>query len=500
MMAGPAGGWTVSPSQLATYIDCPRKWGWEKLEGLRGAQHPSAALGTRVHEVLEAWLTKATPPDLEEVFSVGDKVHYPGRIAQEGLHHLPPPGSVFVESSFHWDIFAGRIDAAWQGAEGPAVLDHKTTSNLGYAKTTEDLKTDPQAIIYASAALAEVAAPHVDMFWIYYKTSKPYRSERVHLRVTREYAAEALRPLRELGQQLLELRRSGARALDLPPEPKSCGRFGGCAFVSKCNLSSAEIMRSMMSLPQSLEEKIAAHKASKMNGHVVPAVPPPIGAPTLPGGLPPVPMAALPVVPALPAVPALLAPPPVPAVVAKVWLPHPTNPAYEYCGQDVRERAGALNPPEAPTVDRAEPAAVQVVAGKTGGDESLAGDELDTMDHAALKTFAKEHGIETKKGLKEKALRIAVREGFLRDGSRPAAVEEVGGAASRAAVDVLEVIERAQEVLDRAPHYEAPDTFKNFVVLVASALLTAREHHDDDLALARRARSIVLAIEKVCEE
>lgn len=521
----------VSPSQLATFIECPRKWGWEKLEGIRGLQKPTAALGERVHKIAEAWLSNATPPPRDETFTIDDKIYYPGQIFESGMHLLPPPGSGFVESMFSWRIFNGRIDFAWKGPECPAVLDHKTTSNLGYAKTVEDLKTDPQAIIYASAALEETQAHAVDLFWVYYKTGKPYKAERVHLRVTREYAAEQLRPLESLANYMLDLRRSGARAKDLPPNADACQNYGGCDFVSHCSLSSQEIIRSIYMNEMSLEEKVRAHKAAQAGG-AIPSVPlpPSVGAPQLPGGVPVVP---LPHVPTVPVVPALAAPPPVPVVTAPAprWVPHPDNPAYEWLegtDQTRLRQADGINAPEvAQTTPRAQPAPMPVVQAPTAPepDESMAGDAFDTMDGDALKKFAADHGLEPKKGLREKNLRITVRTLYKAKLESQPSLPHVPPQVPQVPIVPTEAAVRAiapqafPPIVPAAPAAPAagfePDEARLFgaldqataaqrrtflVTQIVSAMLTAREPYDDVLELARTGNSIVEAIERVSRE
>lgn len=525
----------ISPSQIATFGECPRRWGWQKLENMRGVQKPSAALGERVHKILEAWMTSATPPNREETFLIEEKIYYPGLIAESGIHLLPPPGSGFVESWFEWSIFNGRIDFAWKGPECPAVLDHKTTSNLGYAKTTEDLKTDPQAIIYASAALEETQAHAVDLFWVYYKTSKPYKAERVHLRVTREYATEALRPLQERGELMLELRRSGARALDLPPNANACGDYGGCDFIKHCNLSSQEIMRSMYMAEMSLEEKIKAHKAAQ-NGAAIPPLTPSIGAPQLPGGVPAVPLPSIPVVPS---VPALLAPPPVPVVpvVPAVtapppvprWIVHPYNPAFEWLEgtEQMRPRQGAPSIPEAVTAhvdalnapesvhtaERAQPPAVIAPAVAAETDESMAGDAFDTMDGDKLKEFAAANGLSPKKGLREKNLRIAVRTLYLSAAAAQPTLPNVPAVPQVAALPQVPsaFIGDSGNGAGVLPQDPAPRArFESFggglasraamMTQIVAAMIAAREPYSDSLDLARTANSIVEAIERVSKE
>ncbi len=540
----------VSPSQLATFIECPRKWGWEKLENLRGVQKPTAALGERVHKILEAWLTSATPPNRDETFIIDEKIYYPGVIAESGIHLLPPPGSGFVESWFAWRIFNGRIDFAWKGPECPAVLDHKTTSNLGYAKTSKDLETDPQAIIYASAALEETSAHAVDLFWVYYKTTKPYKAERVHLRVTREYAEAALRPLAEMGEQMLAYRRSGARAKDLPPNANACGNYGGCDFIKQCDLSSQEIMRSMYMAEMSLEQKIQAHKAAQ-NGAAIPPLTPSVGAPQLPGGVPVVPLAAVPSVPAPgyaavpppvpPAIPVVAAPPPVPPPTpAPRWVPHPYNAAYEWLeGTDqtrpaqtaqsipaaVVAHVDMFNAPESAGLpERAQPPPPAPAAEEK--DESMAGDVFDTMDGDALRAFAKTNGLEPKKGLKEKNLRITVRTLWASKSAAqpmlpavpaapsipvvPAAFIGNSGNGAAPVVPVVPVVPAApsgaytQEMTEAFTEAQfAPQNISvraDRVTAIAAAMIAARDSYADSLDLARTANSIVEAIERVSKE
>jgi CRISPR/Cas system-associated exonuclease Cas4 (RecB family) len=187
----------VSPSQLDTYLTCKRKWGFRYLDGIEAPPHRSAKVGTRVHEILETWLRDATPPVIDEKMVIDNHEYFPGRIAMEAIPFLPPPGPhLTLEQEFRNKHWLGYKDVRYRAAENHVVvMDHKTTSDLGWAKTPEDLAIDPQAIIYAKSEFdADPRVQIVDLAWTYMKTSKPYKARPVRLRVLREYVDEAIRP------------------------------------------------------------------------------------------------------------------------------------------------------------------------------------------------------------------------------------------------------------------------------------------------------------------
>ncbi len=128
----------ISASQIDTYRTCARKWAWKYIGRVDGPQHPSAALGERVHGVLEGWLRdgKAIDTSTRE-----------GKIAAAGVSKLPMPGRGLVERKFDWRspagiLYTGRLDLEHERDDVLVVHDHKTTSSFGWAKTEEDLKTE----------------------------------------------------------------------------------------------------------------------------------------------------------------------------------------------------------------------------------------------------------------------------------------------------------------------------------------------------------------------
>ncbi len=262
-----------SPSQFATWLDCPRKWAFSRV--LPGKPNRFAELGTRVHASLEAWLRDGVElPDTVE-----------GAIAMSGLPHLPEPGTAIVESGFSFDrdawIAHGFRDFVVPNDYGavPVVGDHKTTTDLKWAKTPEDLAQDPQGTIYAASAMIEFGADVVDLLWVYYQTREPYRSKPVRLRI---YEDEVARRLEEFDAIALEMQDvSDAPIKEIKYNGNACDKYGGCPYVVECGLTSAERFGSIMiqsTLKEKLDERMKAKQATQSPKEEQKAAPSPASA------------------------------------------------------------------------------------------------------------------------------------------------------------------------------------------------------------------------------
>lgn len=258
--------YSVSASQINTFVECPRKWAFSKLEKIKTPTQRNALVGERVHKILEDWLSKGVAPDPEERLVIDNVEFHPGRSAYGGMHHLPPPGQhLDLEGNFHMRHWTGRVDFAWAslnnqyvmpvhyGVEGviPGIGDHKTTGskNFQYALDEETLRTDAQGIIYANAILEHFPlAKETDLLWVYYSQHKPHVSKKVHLRVHRDESRYRLEPLDKLAVELIKLRGSDRKAADLPPNLDSCKKYGGCPHISYCPVSGVERLRVAMNM------------------------------------------------------------------------------------------------------------------------------------------------------------------------------------------------------------------------------------------------------------
>ena len=338
----------LSASQIGTYLDCRRKWGWRYLTGYKDPPGASAQVGSRTHELLEGYLMHGTPPNYMEVLELPNsrgekKVYEPGRIAEAFLPFLPAPGPhLDVEAEFWHSYYYGKIDVAYLAEKGlPVVMDHKTTSNFKYAKTEKDLLGDPQAMIYADVAMERTGSNEAMLVWNYGSTSKPYKVKRVALRVLREHSRSVLESLAPTAEEMQTLYKIKAyeeqtqppetlhqtltdMVLMLPPSMESCGKYGGCPNVVRCAFTSEQLMRAAFAQKgshsmaeqtflDSFRAKIqaAAAHSNVSAGHLPTPVLPP--GPSLPSGLPDDIMRLLPPIHE-PAMPAELATPTMPAM------------------------------------------------------------------------------------------------------------------------------------------------------------------------------------------
>ncbi len=342
----------ISPSALETFAACPRKWAWSKIDRIPKVQGAGAALGEAVHKQHEGWLRDATPYDMTT---------RAGELAMATLPLLPAPRSGHVEQEITFEYqgikFGGKID--WNGPDQPpphpasraVVLDHKTTTDLAWAKLQRaELLEHPQAPIYGKWATLAYCTEWVEFRWNYVetkrKTGTPATAKSWHL-VHRDeidqHMVEPVRVARELLHvvQVANAERAAGRpftAKDVPYNASHCGAFGGCPFRDRCDLSPQEQFTSMTQQSQTifdrLRQKGAAQSAPAPAAATAPAAQPPFSFPTQ-------------TAPAASA-PAQSAPAAPPTAAAPPWSPPAqTAPAPAAApGPTVEGYGGQVNPPE----------------------------------------------------------------------------------------------------------------------------------------------------------
>ena len=220
----------VSVSQIKKYKRCPKAW-WYEYGPLqdKSPSKPAAALGTKVHEILESYLlTGANPPDNKA-----------GRIASCGLDKLPDPAGLDIERSITIPLtnqanILCRIDMV--GTDRPYIGDHKTTSDFKWAKTCGELENDVQLLTYAYAAYFEEKPETVDAELIYYRT----RGLPVSMSVATSLPWEAIEKNWEAIGEIAE--EMAPKKIDPTGEScagnsSACGDYGGCYHAPKCPFS-----------------------------------------------------------------------------------------------------------------------------------------------------------------------------------------------------------------------------------------------------------------------
>lgn len=231
----------VSPSQIATWIDCPRKWAYDRCR--TRVQNKYAAFGTAVHSYIARWLTYRVPPDRNDE----------GECALAGLGLLPLPPQSWVESPFEFlydgVLYNGIRDlvSGFVYGSSVAVTDHKSTGNLAWAKTPDDLLWDPQWLTYGVSVMLQLPVRHVAGQWVYYQR-KPPRARDVWVLDS----VESLWTKFEWQHRTFVLPLAQSRRM-MPPEPwrnawieahprcsnagardSTCNKYGGCQHRGEC--------------------------------------------------------------------------------------------------------------------------------------------------------------------------------------------------------------------------------------------------------------------------
>jgi hypothetical protein len=272
-----------SASQISTWDagsgGCQRQWGFRYLVGVSTPSTPAQMLGDEVDTgQLQPYLSKGRPFDY--TLGGGDSA----AIATTALEYLPRPQTGGLEVQKHFTIpamtarradgsalfgYQGYLDL-WHPEDGfssipgipipapdgtPVVIDFKTTSDLKWAKTPEQLRKDPQAMLYATWAMFSTGARSVDLQWIYMQTKGARRSKRSYLRVYGDDVAAFFPRLDRTAVEMFDARtasggKTGEEAVDyvlsLEPNPSACESFGGCPNRHRCNLSPSQIFDSQI--------------------------------------------------------------------------------------------------------------------------------------------------------------------------------------------------------------------------------------------------------------
>lgn len=193
------------------------------------------------------YLTKLPKPPSSKSQATGSEIHrqveqlLKGQPANHGaanaLYLLTKdllPGQ--VEYHFKVSNIQGYIDFVGEGV----VVDHKTTKDLKYAMTMQELQDDLQAIIYAHWYFGNCDADEVRCRWQYVETKTPYKTKVVECTLTRQHVetkmGEVIWPLIDRAEEI----RAGKQ-----PQKNlfECHSWGGCPYQKECSMGLLEELR-----------------------------------------------------------------------------------------------------------------------------------------------------------------------------------------------------------------------------------------------------------------
>lgn len=344
----------VSASAGKTHALCKRKWFFEAVLGFRSPERESQRVGVAIHSELESYILHGAPPK------------HPS--AYDGVRHLPARGPELLVEQAMGAATVERVprEGVIVGDPGPSlevldvpivgfidlidprdpdevhIIDHKSTGDIKWAKTPEELATDLQMLTYGAYAAARwPTARRVRLSHVYYTTKGKARSRSVSVVVG---VAEMKRTWQNVTQPLVAEMKVTATAdnpFEVEGSTDACTAFGGCPWIDQCNAVSK----------LSVGDRIAMKLSDMLKGKAAPAATPvpaaPVTTPT------PVPAP----VDVTPAVATGILPPDAPPAIPPATVDAPTL-ALEPTPTPKTKRAKKADPaPEAPGPASPMPAA-----------------------------------------------------------------------------------------------------------------------------------------------
>jgi len=232
----------MSATQISFWNECQRKWAFRYLEKIYPAPKPGAKLGDDTHQKLKTYFSTNTLPIAPDLVT---------DLALAAIEELPAPNrALSVEEKFYFlsptraFVWVGLADLIDPRGSVPRVHDHKTTKDFKWAKTKEELVTDPQATLYAVYAMSRFRAEQVDLSWLYIRTVPTkkgvIKTRKVEARVSKDDVCEKFAEIDDLGAELVKLHRAKPATLTLKANRAACGSYGGCPYLSKCPVTEDE--------------------------------------------------------------------------------------------------------------------------------------------------------------------------------------------------------------------------------------------------------------------
>lgn len=226
---------TISPTDLSLYRLCAVKdWYVNGPLRLKLPETVALALGTTVHGKVEAYYNRQVEPAAPSPAL--------GQLASDMLEallsspHFPKAGTPGLQSE-QWlprthAGHTGKIDILLQKNiatgvwEAVRIIDIKTCSDKRWAKSPEQLATDPQAIIYCK----QVGCLQFSL--LYVLTKPPHPTWLVTYTFSQEELDAAYAAIPR--EQIMVHRQQESPAGIPHSAPQACEKWGGCPFKAKC--------------------------------------------------------------------------------------------------------------------------------------------------------------------------------------------------------------------------------------------------------------------------
>ena len=223
---------SVSASQMKNHLDCNSKWYFDKIVFPDAEQTStvSTELGTEVHACIENYLNGKGELDhellVDNTYVPAVKASgFPLRVEYE-----------FVDTTSFKVPARGFIDLVVldHGNKSCFIVDHKTSKEWKYSRTADELRTDPQALLYLWELYLELGDDWTYSFAHHVILTKKPSPERIT--VVEFTAAEIIKGKATLDGWVAGMFHD-ARALDhtfVDRNFSACYKYGKCKFWDYC--------------------------------------------------------------------------------------------------------------------------------------------------------------------------------------------------------------------------------------------------------------------------
>ena len=153
---------TLRPSQTKNAGKCLRRWAFVNLFGKTEPFGPEAMFGTKVHDCIKDYI------DTGVFAGTNNPVE---KVARAAAPYIDRTKDLMREIPLTMSLdgyeIDGTLDLAWTGRDVAINQDWKTTGNLKNALKPDQLRTDPQRVIYGLALLQKTGLKNLESRWIY---------------------------------------------------------------------------------------------------------------------------------------------------------------------------------------------------------------------------------------------------------------------------------------------------------------------------------------------
>lgn len=229
----------LSPSRVELFLMCPARWAFSELQGFREPDTEATTFGTAVHLEHELYYGPANRPyrthTREGLLAWHMASKYPAR-----ADFVSWNGTVETELTHTVDGYTleGRADMLWLRAGVAHVGDHKTTSNMRYAKLERaDLFGHSQAPFYLLAACEHFGVGVAQSQWVYATTTeKPARlavsAHAIGIDEARDRTYTRMLPV---VREMVAARDAGMTGERMPKNLLACKKYNRwCPHLARC--------------------------------------------------------------------------------------------------------------------------------------------------------------------------------------------------------------------------------------------------------------------------